>query len=259
MSETTVLGNVLGQGRRADEVLVVSSIEKTGALRRGTIIAHDTLNETMLMQVANKITWADVSEQDLYLMSENERLANQIIQRSPKSYILRCVLVGAVRNEGNGPQIYGGTTSFVADKTPEVRSLNPEEQKMIYDKGALSVGKTVDDFSVTLPINGLLQRHLSVIGMTGCGKSYLIGLLCEELAKHKSAVLIIDPHNEYIPMAQTMPKEVGRMLYSVGTAALIARMLKMPDGSINSQYVIDNLSSKTLSPGETSVTLFPAW
>jgi hypothetical protein len=59
MSETEVLGSVLGQGRRADEILIVSSIEKTGTLRRGTIIAHDTLNETLLMQVADKITWAD--------------------------------------------------------------------------------------------------------------------------------------------------------------------------------------------------------
>jgi DNA helicase HerA-like ATPase len=54
--------------------------------------------------------------------------------------------------------------------------------------------------------------------MTGCGKSYLLGLLCEELTRHKAAVLIIDPHNEYIPMAQTLPKDVSRMLYNVGTA-----------------------------------------
>ena len=73
MSEGGVLGTVLGQGRREDEVLIVSTVEKAGALRRGAIVAHDTLNETMLLQVAKKITWADVSEQDLYLMSENER------------------------------------------------------------------------------------------------------------------------------------------------------------------------------------------
>ena len=218
MSENDVLGTVLGQGKRADEVLIVSTIEKAGTLRRGTIIAHETMNETMLLQVANKITWVDVSEQDLYLMSENERLAYQIIQRSPRSYILRCTVTGAIRDEGDGPHIFRGTTSFVADKSSQVRFLKPEEVKILYDKGTLHVGKTVDDYPVTLPVNGLVQRHLSIIGMTGCGKSYLLGLICEELALHKAAILIIDPHNEYIPMAQTMPKEVGRMLYSVGTA-----------------------------------------
>jgi DNA helicase HerA-like ATPase len=54
--------------------------------------------------------------------------------------------------------------------------------------------------------------------MTGSGKSYLLGLLCEELARRKAAILIIDPHNEYIPLAQTLPRETRRMLYSVGTA-----------------------------------------
>jgi hypothetical protein len=151
-------------------------------------------------------------------MNENERLAYKIIQRSPKSYILRCVLVGVIRNEGDGPKIFVEHISFMADKTPEVRSLNPEERKLIYELGILSVGKTIEGSPVTLPINGLLQRHLSIIGMTGCGKSYLLGLLCEELAKHKAAILIIDPHNEYIPMAQSMPKKVNRMLYSLGTA-----------------------------------------
>jgi DNA helicase HerA-like ATPase len=219
MSESLILGTVLGQGRKADEVLIVSTIEKAGTLKKGAIIAHDTLNETMLLQVANKITWADVSEQDLYLMNENERLAYQIIQKSPRSYILRCTIAGAIRDEGDEPQIFGGTTSFVADKSSEVRTLGKDEVKMIYDKGALFVGRTVDNNQVTLPVNALLQRHLSVIGMTGCGKSYLLGLLCEELAQHRAAILIIDPHNEYIPMAQTLPKAISRMLYSVGTAA----------------------------------------
>jgi DNA helicase HerA-like ATPase len=218
LGENKILGNVLGQGRQDNEVLVVSSVEKAGNLQRGTIIAHDTINEIMLMQITGKITWADISEQDLYLMNENERLAFQIIQRSPKSYILRTVIVGAIRIVDGRPQIFSGTTSFVADKSPEVRSINKEERKMIYDRGILSVGFAVDGSLVSLPINALLQRHLSIIGMTGSGKSFLLGLLCEELALHKAAILIIDPHNEYIPMAQSMPKEVSRMLYSLGTA-----------------------------------------
>ncbi len=216
LGEAEILGSVLGQGRHGDEILVVSSTGKTGALRRGTILAHDALNETILLRLVDKLTWSDVSEQDLYLMSENERLAYKIIQRSPKSFILRCVPVGAIRNEGNGPQIFSESTSFVADTSPEVRSLASTERKMIFDRGVLAAGVALDGSPVTLPINILLQRHLSVIGMTGCGKSYLLGLLCEELAKHKAAILLIDPHNEYIPMAQSMPREVGRMLYSIG-------------------------------------------
>lgn len=213
-----ILGSVLSQGRKANEVLIVSTIEKAGTLKKGTIIAHDTLNEVILLQVTNKITWSDLTEQDLFLMNENEKLAYQIIQRSPKSYILHSIIAGAIRDEGNGLTFFGGTTSFIADSTPEVRWLKPSEVKMIYDKGTLDVGRTVDNHKVTLPVNGLIQRHLSIIGMTGSGKSYLLGLLCEELALHKASILIIDPHNEYIPMVQTLPREVDKMLYSIGSA-----------------------------------------
>ena len=174
------------------------------------------MKETILLQIVNKITLTDISEQDLYLMSENEKLAYQIIQRSPRSYTLRCVIVGSIRCEEDKEKVFNENVSFLADKTTEVRSLNKKELKLIYNKGKLQIGKTFEDYPVTFPINGLLQRHLSIIGMTGCGKSYLLGVLCEELSKHKAAILIIDPHNEYLSMIQNMPKETKRMLYSLG-------------------------------------------
>jgi hypothetical protein len=215
-NETKVLGSLLNQGRRDEEILIVSSIDKAGSLKKGTIIAHDTSKEVILLQIVQKITLTDISEQDLYLMSENEKLAYQIIQRSPKSYTLYCRIVGSIRHEEDKERVFSENISFLADKTTEVRSLNKRELKLIYDKGILQIGKTLEDYPVTFPINGLLQRHLSVIGMTGCGKSYLLGVLCEELSKYKAAILIIDPHNEYLSMIQSMPKEVNRMLYSLG-------------------------------------------
>jgi hypothetical protein len=38
MSAHTTLGIILGQGRSADEILTLSTIEKAGSLRKGTII-----------------------------------------------------------------------------------------------------------------------------------------------------------------------------------------------------------------------------
>lgn len=218
MEDTPTLGSLLGHGRRSDELLVVSSLKKTRTLRRGTVIAHDTVNESILLQVSDKITRSDISEQDLLLMSENERLAYKIIQRYPKNYILRCIVVGALRDEGTGLHIFNEPVSFISEKTSEVRRLNPQEQNLIYNRGPLLMGTAVDGSPITFPINSLLQRHLSVVGMTGCGKSYLIGLLCEELTKHQAAILIIDPHNEYIPMAQSLQSHTNKMLYSVGRA-----------------------------------------
>ena len=92
MSTSNVIGSVLGQGRRADEILIASSLERAGTLRKGTIIAHDTVNETILLQIVDKITWADVSDQDLYLMSENEQMAHKILERSQQELHLLPVI-----------------------------------------------------------------------------------------------------------------------------------------------------------------------
>ncbi len=53
------------------------------------------------------------------------------------------------------------------------------------------------DLKVELDINQLVQRHVSVLAKTGGGKSYLLGVLIEELLRHKVTCIVIDPHGEY--------------------------------------------------------------
>jgi hypothetical protein len=218
-----ILGSMLGQGRRSNEILVVSSVQRTGTLRKGTILAHSTSTETILLQLTDKITWADVSEQDLQLLSENEKIAYKILQNYPKSFLLRCTLAGVIRDEGDGIQVYNEPINFLADETSEVRELTAEERALIFDRGSLHVGYSVDGSRVTFPVNGILQRHLSIIGMTGSGKSYFVGVLCEELAKHKAAIFIVDPHSEYIPMAQSLPSTVRRKIYGLGASSGLSK------------------------------------
>lgn len=43
----------------------------------------------------------------------------------------------------------------------------------------------------------LTKKHISILAKTGSGKSYLVGVLIEELIKHETPVIVIDPHNEY--------------------------------------------------------------
>jgi DNA helicase HerA-like ATPase len=52
---------------------------------------------------------------------------------------------------------------------------------------------------VALDVRGFTSTHLAIIASTGSGKSYLAGVLLEELMMphNRAAVLIIDPHGEY--------------------------------------------------------------
>lgn len=56
---------------------------------------------------------------------------------------------------------------------------------------------------VHLSIEAMIQRHISIVAKTGGGKSYLAGVLLEEMLKHSVTTLILDPHGEYRTLGET--------------------------------------------------------
>jgi DNA helicase HerA-like ATPase len=53
------------------------------------------------------------------------------------------------------------------------------------------------ELKVRLPIENMIKKHVSVLAKTGTGKSYLTGVIMEELAESGTPAVVIDPHGEY--------------------------------------------------------------
>ncbi len=53
--------------------------------------------------------------------------------------------------------------------------------------------------AVTIPAS---QLNVAVCGGTGTGKSYLAGLMCEQLVRHGYAVVVIDPEGDHIGLGE---------------------------------------------------------
>ena len=68
---------------------------------------------------------------------------------------------------------------------------------------------------IELDINQLVQRHVSVLAKTGGGKSYLLGVLIEELLRHKVTCVIIDPHGEYGSLRHPAEKQRATARFGV--------------------------------------------
>ncbi len=68
----------------------------------------------------------------------------------------------------------------------------------IKEKGAY-IGRLFKhkNIPIYLDINTLVQKHVSILAKTGAGKSYLTGVLLEELLKKNVTAIVIDPHGEY--------------------------------------------------------------
>lgn len=73
----------------------------------------------------------------------------------------------------------------------------PEEE-------AIELGSLITrrDVPISLSIKGF-RRHLAVIAQTGSGKTYLAGVLAEELLRKGGTIVILDPHADYVFLSRT--------------------------------------------------------
>lgn len=77
------------------------------------------------------------------------------------------------------------------------------------DESGLNIGKVeYHNLQTKLNLTKLLQKHCSILAQTGAGKSYLVSCLIEEILDRvdnlgKPAVIVIDPHGEYIGFTES--------------------------------------------------------
>jgi DNA helicase HerA-like ATPase len=69
-----------------------------------------------------------------------------------------------------------------------------------YPEGeAIKVGSLItrNEVPVSLSIRGF-RRHLAIIAQTGSGKTYLAGIVVEELLRKGGTIVMLDPHADYV-------------------------------------------------------------
>lgn len=78
------------------------------------------------------------------------------------------------------------------------------------ERGSAHIGSLLsraeDAVPIALDVRGFTGTHLAIIASTGSGKSYLAGVLLEELMMphNRAAVLVVDPHGEYSTLQEMM-------------------------------------------------------
>ncbi|NJN82928.1 MAG: ATP-binding protein [Caldilineaceae bacterium] len=103
---------------------------------------------------------------------------------------------------------------------------------------------------VALDVSGFTSTHLAIIASTGSGKSYLAGVLIEELMMphNRAAVLVIDPHGEY----NTLQQMQNLAPFADGAYKPLVRIFRPDDIRVridsltlaDLRYLLPNLSEK---------------
>jgi DNA helicase HerA-like ATPase len=100
-----------------------------------------------------------------------------------------------------------GADVFIADSNETVRVLGMETEP---SKG-LYIGETVSGTKTEIILKReAIQRHFFIGGTTGSGKSYAMGVIAEELIKHKLPIIFIDTQDEYSQLVTKLNGAVKR-------------------------------------------------
>lgn len=107
------------------------------------------------------------------------------------------------------------------------------------------------ELRVELDINQLVQRHVSVLAKTGGGKSYLLGVLIEELLRHKVTCVIIDPHGEYGSLRTPAEANGAHARFHVESQGFGSKIHEFsPDATLNKTAKPLTFSLRHLDPRE---------
>lgn len=108
------------------------------------------------------------------------------------------------------------------------------------------------DIRVYVDINSLVQKHLSVLAKTGGGKSYVTGVIIEELMKHNVTTVILDPHGEYSSMKESGEIKKTSRNFGVSPRGFASKIQEYAtDTKLNKdakplRFTLSNLSARNL-------------
>jgi DNA helicase HerA-like ATPase len=127
------------------------------------------------------------------------------IFRLAEADLIEEIIETEIRAPQNLPN--SGAEVFIADSNETVRVLGMETDQ---SKG-LYIGETVSGTKTEIILKReAIQRHFFIGGTTGSGKSYAMGVIAEELIKHKLPIIFIDTQNEYSQLVTKLKGTVKR-------------------------------------------------
>ncbi len=145
----------------------------------------------------------------------------------------------------------GGASIYIAENDTLTDLLSRGRRGQL---GSAHIGDLLSRDPVAVPValdvRGFTSTHLAIIASTGSGKSYLAGVLLEELLMpyNRASVLVIDPHGEYDTLQQVQNLESFRDSgYSPRVRIFRPQDLRVRISSLtlpDLRYLLTNLSEK---------------
>lgn len=145
----------------------------------------------------------------------------------------------------------GGASICIAEDDYLANTLSRKQKGTL---GSAHLGSLLsrapDAVPIALDVRGFTSTHLAILASTGSGKSYLAGVLLEELMMphNRAAVLVVDPHGEY----NTLQEMANHREFADGAYKPTVRIFRPEDVKVrfdtldlgDLRYLLSNMSDK---------------
>ncbi|MBW2995449.1 ATP-binding protein [Candidatus Woesearchaeota archaeon] len=195
------------------KILIRQKCDKN--IELGELLAADTKNATILLQVYDLIYGSQISQQNLELISglnleENEDF--KFLDAKLRNYKLAVLKNLITINKKNAK-----SCKVLPDFFSTVREVGKEDLGFITTPknplffGFLRSGSKVLDVPISLPGEDVLSHHVLIAATTGKGKSNLLSVMLWN-AVGSAGFLVLDPHDEYYGRNKFGLKDNGKDL-----------------------------------------------
>jgi len=203
-------------GGEFGNILVRQKNEQT--LELGELLIADTSNGQILLQAFDLLYGSQLTQQHLELISglkleEDESL--ELMDAKLRTYVLARLKNLALITKKNSISAKTLPTFFT-----KVREIQASDVSFLTTPlnplflGKLRSGSKVLEVPISIDGRKALSHHVLIAGTTGRGKSVLMtNLLWDALDKDYSAMLVLDPHDEYFEKLQKHEGARNKLIY----------------------------------------------
>ena len=211
MSDKDLIGTVLSDQETPTFETVRIKLKSGQDVKPGTLVKIPVTLNGSTVSLIGRIKSAyehnpnespeDINVRDTLGLDRNYPLEEDstIIYRTVEADLVEEIVGKDIRAPETLPR--SGAEVFVANPDEIVRALG-----LINDQDAgLFIGETASGTKTPIVLKReAIQRHMFICGTTGSGKSYAMGVIAEELVKHKLPVIFIDTQDEYSALVKKL-------------------------------------------------------
>jgi len=206
----SLIGTVKGPGEKPHEFLFITA-DNTHT-RIGEFVYYQAKSGNRELKIVGNITERSLVRNlpDSFLSDPNTppNLISSLIGLMDEKSELYQITVATIGyfdeklNDFVNPRIPPdpGQPVYLASSDLLASVLSPRKKG---ERGAAHIGSLLTreegEVPIVLSVKEAVSTHLAILASTGAGKSYIAGVLVEEMMKpnNRAAVLIVDPHGEY--------------------------------------------------------------